>query len=196
LKGNQSAAPKDFHNTVGDNDVAATPTGSYTENGGTAEKITFNFADALDYVGGVNKQGMIASLVQNEEYGAVLKLEAEAHITAGYISIDYKKLMDAAGLTGVDMSDYGKVKITYLADTSYTADGGILKLGALRDGVIYPTDKNSLGITTYGKWHTQTLFFSSISGEVYGPVNAFTLSNANGALKGYAIYIAAIEFIK
>lgn len=196
LKGSQSVAPKDFHNTVGDNDVAATPTGSYTENGGTAEKITFNFAGALDYIGGVNKQGLKASLVQHEEYGAVLKLEAEQHITAGYISIDYKKLMDAAGLTAVDMSDYGKVKITYLADTSYTADGGILKLGILRDGEIYPTNKNSLGLTTYGTWHTQTVFYSSISEAVNGPVNALSIYNADGALKGDAIYIAAIEFIK
>lgn len=196
LKGNQSTAPKDFHNTVGDNDVAAAPAGSYTENGGTAEKITFNFADALNYVGGVNKQGLKASLVQHEEYGAVLKLEAEEHITAGYISIDYKKLMDAVGLTAVDMSNYDKVKITYLADTSYTADGGILKLGVLRDGVIYPTDKNSLGLTTHGKWHTQTMFYSSISGEVNGSVNALSIYNANGALKGDTIYIAAIEFIK
>jgi len=139
---------------------------------------------------------MTASLVANEEYGAVLKLEAEEHITAGYISIDYKKLMDAAGLTAVDISDYGKAKITYLADTSYTADGGILGLAVLRDGVIYPTDKNSLGLMTYGKWHTQTLYYSSISGEVNGPVNALSVYNADGALKGDAIYIASIEFIK
>jgi len=196
LKGSQSTAPEEFINPIGENDVAATPTGSYTENGGTAEKITFNFADALDYVGGVNKQGFKASLVQNEEYGAVLKLEAEEHITAGYISIDYKKLMDAAGLTAVDISDYGKAKITYLADTSYTAEGGILGLAVLRDGAIYPTDKNSLGLMTYGKWHTQTLYYSSISGEVNGPVNALSVYNGDGALKGDAIYIASIEFIK
>ena len=196
LKGSQSTAPKEFTNPVGENDVVAAPTGSYLDNGGTAEKIIFNFADALDYVGGVNKQGMEASLVENKEYGAVLKIEATEHITAGYISIDYKKLMDAVGLTAVDISDYGKVKITYLADTSYTAEGGILKLGILRDGVIYPADKNSLGLTTYGKWHTQTLFYSSISGEVNGAVNAMSIYNANGALKGDAIYIAAIEFTK
>ena len=196
LKGAQSTAPTVYTNPVGENDVAATPTGSYTDNGGTAEKIIFNFSDALDYVGGVNKQGFTASLVENEEYGAVLKLEAQEHITAGYISIDCKKLMEASGLTALDMSDYGKMKITYLAETSYTAEGGILKLSTLRDGAVYPTDKNSLGITTYGKWHTQTMFFSSISGEVNGPVNAFSIYNANGALKGDAIYIAAIEFTK
>ena len=147
-------------------------------------------------MGGVNKQGLEASLVEHKEYGAVLKIEATEHITACYISIDYKKLMDAVGLTAVDISDYGKVQITYLADTSYTADGGILKLGVLRDGVNYPTTKNSLGLTTYGKWHTQTMYFTSISGEVNGPVDAFSIFNANGALAGDAIYIAAIEFIK
>ncbi len=196
LKGNQSNAPKELTNPVGANDVAATPAGSYTENGGTAEKIIFNFSGALDYVGGVNKQGLEASLVEHEEYGAVLKIEATEHITAGYISIDYKKLMDAAGLAAVDISDYGKVKITYFADTSYTAEGGILKLGVLRDGVIYPTEKNAHGLTTYGQWHTQTVFYSSLSEEVNGLVNALSIYNANGALKGDAIYIAAIEFIK
>lgn len=196
LKGKNSTAPTTYKNTLGENDVVATPTGSYTENGGTAEKIIFNFADALNYVGGVNQQGLSASLVKHEEYGAVLKIEADSHITAGYISIDYKKLMDAAGLTGVDISDYGKVKITYLADTSYTVDGGILKFGVLRDGVVYPTSKNTLGLTTYEAWHTQTLFFSSIAGEVNGPINAFSIFNANGAVKGDVIYIASIEFIK
>ena len=196
LKGSQSTAPVSYTNPVGEKDVAAAPTGTYTENGGTAEKITFNFAGALDYIGGVNKQGFTASLVENEEYGTVLKLEAEDHITAGYISIDYKKLMEAAGLTPVDISDYGKVKITYLADASYESEGGIFRLGALREGVIYPTNKNALGIMTYGKWHTQTLYFSSISGEVHGEVNALSLYNADGALKGDAIYIAAIEFVK
>ena len=196
LKSKESTAATTYKNTVGENDVAATPAGSYTENGGTAEKITFNFANALDYVGGINQQGLKASLVKNEEYGAVLKLEAEGHITAGYISIDYKKLMDAAGLAGVDISDYGKVKVTYLADTGYTVDGGILKFAVLRDDAVYPTTKNSLGLTTYGAWQTQTLFFSSISGEVNGPVKAFSIWNANGAVDGDVIYIASIEFIK
>ena len=106
------------------------------------------------------------------------------------------KLMDAAGLTAVDMSDYGKVKITYLADTGYTLDGGILKFAVLRDDAVYPSSKNSLGLTTYGAWQTQTLFFSSIAGEVNGPVKAFSVMNANGAVQGDVIYIASIEFIK
>lgn len=196
LKGNSSAAPKEFVNPVGENDVVATPAGSYTENGGTAEKIIFNFAGALDYVGGLHKQGFDASLVQSEEYGAVLKIETAEHITAGYISIDYKKLMDAVGLKAIDISEYGKVKITYFADTSYTVEGGILKLGVLRDGVAYPSDKNTLGLTNYGQWHSQTVFYSSIASEVNGVVNALSIYNANGALKGDAIYIASIEFIK
>lgn len=196
LKGNQSTAPQDLTNPVGEKDAAATPAGSYTENGGTAEKVIFNFSNALDYVGGVNKQGLEASLVEHDEYGAVLKIEAAEHIAAGYISIDYKKLMDAVGLTAVDISNYGKVKITYLADTSYSAVGGVLKLGVLRDSVAYPTNQNSLNLTTYGKWQTQTLFFAGLSEEVYGPVNALSIYNANGALKGDAIYIASIEFLK
>ena len=167
-----------------------------SENGGTAEKVIFNFSNALDYVGGVNKQGMEASLVEHDEYGTVLKIEATEHIAAGYISIDYKKLMDAVGLTAVDLSDYGKVKITYLADTSYAAEGGVLKLSVLQDSVAYPTSQNSLDLTTYSKWQTQTMFFAGLTGAVDGPVNALSIYNANGALKGDAIYIASIEFLK
>ena len=55
---------------------------------------------------------------------------------------------------------------------------------------------NALGLTTYGQWKTQTLFYSSLSGEVYGAVNALSIYNADGALKGDAIYIASIEFVK
>ena len=196
LKGNQSIAPQDLTNSVGKNDAAATPAGSYTENGGAAEKVIFNFADALAYVGGVNKQGLEASLVELDEYGTVLKIEATGHITAGYISIDYKKLMDAAGLTAVDISNYSKVKVTYLADNSFAAEGCALKLGVLRDGVVYPTSQNSLDLAANGKWQTQTLLFTGLSADVYGPVNALSIYNANGALKGDAIYVASIEFLK
>lgn len=196
LKGSQSNEPKEYADSADGNDVTAVPTGSYTENGGTANRITFNFADALDYVGGVNKQGLTASLVENEEYGAVLKLEAESHITAGYISIDYKKLMDASGLTAVDISEYRKVKITYFVENSFAAEGGVQKLSVLRDGEIYPTEQNSFNLTARGKWNTQTIFCSSIAGEGNGLVNALSIYNANGALKGDAIYIAAIEFTK
>lgn len=196
LKGAKSVAAKDFHNTVGDSDVAATPTGSYTDNGGTAEKMTFNFAGATDYVGKLHNMGFEASLVEDATYGTVLKLQAKEHINSGYISIDYAELMKACGLNPVNVTEYNKVKITYRAETTYSVDGGILKLGVLRDGAMYPTAKNSLGITTYGKWNTQTIYYSSLSGEVKGPVNALSIYNADGALKGDAIYIAAIEFIK
>lgn len=196
LKGSSSTAPERFRNTFGDADTEAKPTGGYTEKGGTAEKMIFDFADALKYVGNVNCQGFKASLVADATYGTVLKLEAADHITAGYISIDYATLMRSAGLTPVDAKEYNKVKITYLANTSYTADGGALKLGVLREGVIYPSGTNALGLTKYGEWNTQTLYFSSLSGEVYGPVNALSLYIGDGALAGDAIYIASIEFIK
>ena len=196
LKSKQSNAPIAFVNPAGEQDVAAVPTGGYTENGGTEKKITFDFADALDYVGGVNQQGLTASLVENPEYGTVLKLEAENHITSGYISIDYKKLMDAAGLAAVELSEYRKVKITYLVENSFTAEGSIQKLSVLQDGEIYPAEHNSFNLTTHGKWNTQTIFCSGITGEGNGFVNALSLYYANGALKGDAIYIASIEFLK
>lgn len=196
LKGAQSTTPEAYRNPAGEADAAANPTGSFAENGGTAEKLTFHFADALNYVGNVNCQGYEASLVTDETYGTVLKLQAKEHIVAGYISIDYGALMKDCGLSPVDASEYKKVKITYLANASYTADGGILKLGVLRDGVQYPSGMNALGLTTYGQWKTQTLFYSSLSGEVYGAVNALSIYNADGALKGDAIYIATIEFVK
>lgn len=196
LKGAQSTQPQDYQNPATGGDVEATPTGSYIENGGTAEKLIFNFADALNYVGNVNQQGFEASLVQDETYGTVLKLYAKEHIVAGYISIDYGALMSACGLTAVDATEYSKVKITYLSNATYASNSSILMLGVLRDGVMYPTAKNALGLTTNEKWTTQTLYFSSLSGEVYGPVNALSIYNADGVLKGDAIYIASIEFIK
>jgi len=192
LKSKQSVAPKELVNPVGQNDVAATATGSYTQNGGTAEKLIFNFADAPNYMGGVNKQGLEAKLVQHQEYGAVLKVEATDHITAGYISIDYKALMEAADLTPVDISEYRKVKITYSADNSFTAEKGVLRFSILQDGETYPTDKNSVDLKTYGKWCTQTVSCSGITGEI----NALSIHYADGALMGDAIYIASIEFIK
>ena len=193
LKGSQSNAPKEYANQ---NDVSAVPVGSYTENGGTAHKITFNFADALDYVGGVNQQGLTASLVENKEYGTVLKIEAESHITAGYISIDYQKLMDDADLAAVDISEYRRVKITYFVENSFTAEGSIQKLSILQDGELYPTDQNSFELTTYDKWNTKSIFCSGLAGEGNGSVNALSIYNASGALKGDAIYIASIEFTK
>ena len=196
LKSKQANAPKELINPVGQNDVAATATGSYTHNGGTAETVIFNFADALNYTGGVNKQGLEAKLVNDREYGTVLKVEATDHITAGYISIDYKALMQASGLTAADFSQYKRVKITYYADTSYSKEGSKLKLGFLGDGVVYPNDKNAIELTTYGKWQTQTMYLSGISGEVNGQLNALSIYNAKGALKGDAIYIASIEFVK
>ena len=196
LKGAQSTPAQAYENPVGKDDVVATPTGSYTENGGTAEKITFNFADALNYIGKVNQQGYSASLVEDETYGTVLKLTAKEHITGGYISIDYGALMEACGLTPVDATEYNKVKITYLADASYSAEGSILKLGVLREGSLYPTANNSQSLTVYSKWYTQTLYYSSMSSEVKGPVNALSLYNANGAVMGDTIYIASIEFLK
>lgn len=196
LKGAQSTVAGDYRNPAGEADVQAKPSGSFTENGGSATMLTFNFADALNYVGNVNKQGFEASLVEDATYGTVLKLQATEHIIAGYISIDYGALMKASGLTAADAKEYSKVKITYCANTSYTADGGIFKLGVLREGVVYPSGMNALGLSNYGKWNTQTLYFSSLSGEVYGPVNALSLYNADGALAGDTIYIASIEFVK
>mgnify|MGYP003292438232 CR=1 FL=1 len=196
LKSKPSNAPQALVNPIGKNDVATTATGSFTQNGGTAEKLIFNFADALNFMGGVNQQGLDAKLVQHQEYGTVLKVEANDYITAGYISIDYKALMQAAGLTGVDISDYKKVQITYLADTSYSKQGSKLKLGFLGDGVVYPNDQNAIELKTYGKWQTQTMVLSGIAGQVNGQLNALSIYSAQGALKGDAIYIASIEFIK
>ncbi len=196
LKSSRSTAPQALVNAAGANDVAAAPAGSYTENGGTAQKITFNFADALDYVGGVNKQGLTASLVANEEYGAVLKVEADNHMTAGYISIDYQKLMEAAGLTAVDLSEYSKVKVTYLVNNSFAKEGADATISILRDGELYPTEQNSFELTTYGQWETQTIFCSGLAADGNGQINALSICNPDGALMGDTVYIAAIEFIK
>ena len=196
LNGGQSTAPQEYSNPTDDARAEAKPTGSYTENGGTAEKVIFNFADALNYVGNLKKQGFEASLVQDETYGTVLKIQAAEHIVTGAMSIDYGTLMKDCGLTPVNTKEYSVVKITYLANASYSTENGILRLGMLKEGVNIAAETNSLGLKTYGKWVTQTLATSLLPDSVQGVLNALTVYNAQGALKGDAIYIASIEFLK
>lgn len=45
-------------------------------------------------------------------------------------------------------------------------------------------------------WGTQTLAISLLPKSVHGTLNALSIFNADGALKGDAIYIASIEFLK
>ena len=196
LCGGKSKAPETYSNITADDLPEAKPAGSYTENGGTAEKVIFHFADALDYVGGVKKQGFEAGLVQDETYGTVLKIRATEHIASGAISIDYGALMQAYGLTPVDTKEYSVVKITYLANASYSSESGILRLGILKKGMNISAETNSLGLRTCGKWVTQTMAISLMPGSVHGVLNALTVYNAEGALQGDTIYIASIEFLK
>ena len=196
LDGGTSVQPQGYGSAFTDDRPEAKPTGSYTENGGTAEKVTFNFADALNYVGNVKKQGFEASLVRDETYGTVLKLQVAKHIASGAISIDYGALMKDCGLNAVNTKEYSIVKITYLANASYSVESGILRLGMLKKGVNIVAENNSLGLKTYGKWVTQTLAISLMPGSVHGELNALTVYNAEGALQGDAVYIASIEFVK
>ena len=196
LDGGKSVAPQDYDNSATDDRPEVKPTGSYTENGGTAEKVIFNFADALNYVGNLKKQGFEASLVQDETYGTVLKIQASEHIATGAMSIDYGTLMKDCALTPVNTKEYSVVKITYLANASYSTEDGILRLGMLKEGVNIAAETNSLGLKTYGKWVTQTLAIALMPDSVQGVLNALTVYNAQGALKGDAIYIASIEFVK
>jgi len=196
LTGKRSTAPAAYRNTIADNRTPASPTGSFTENGGTAEKVIFHFSDALNYVSNANQHGFSASLVEDETYGTVLKLEAAEHITTGYIFFDYGELMRACGLTAINTGEYNVMKITYLANTSYTDDNGILRFGFLRDGIPIPSETNSFGLKTYGKWTTQTVALSLLPNGVHGTVGALCLFNPKGALAGDSICIASIEFVK
>jgi len=196
LDGGKSTAPQPYTNPMNADDVQAAPAGSFTENGGTAEKLTFNFADALNYIGNVKKQGFEASLVQDETYGTVLKLRSVKHMASGAISIDYGALMKDCGLTPINTKEYNIVKITYLANTSFSADEGVLRLAFLKEGLNISAETNSLGLSTYGQWTTKTLALSLLPDSVHGTLNALSIYNADGALQGDAIYIAAIEFMK
>lgn len=196
LNGQTSTAPTPYRNPLAETEAEAKPTGGFTENGGTAEKITFKFENALDYLGNVSQQGFTASLVENETYGAVLKIEASEHLTSGKISIDYGALMQACGLDPIDTKQYSIVKITYLANTSFSSEEGILRLGFLRQGMNITAETNSMGLNKYGKWSTQTLVISTMPDSVHGPLNALTIYNTEGALAGDTIYIASIEFIQ
>ena len=196
IDGGSSAAPQDYDKSAADDRPEAKPTGSYLENGGTAEYVTFNFADALNYVGNLKKQGFEASLVTDETYGTVLKVRATEHMASGAISIDYGTLMKDCGLTPVDTRECTVVKITYLANASYSTESGVLRLGMLKEGMNIAAETNSLGLKTYGKWTTQTLVVSLMPSSVHGVLNALTVYNAEGALMGDCIYIASIEFLK
>ena len=57
-------------------------------------------------------------------------------------------------------------------------------------------ETNSLGLKTYGKWATQTLALSLMPSSVQGVLNTLMIFNAEGALRGDAVYIASIEFVK
>jgi hypothetical protein len=196
LSGGKSTAPQEYDQSATDNRPEAKPTGSYTENGGTAEKLTFHFADALNYVGNLKKQGFEASLVTDETYGTVLKIRAAEHMASGAISIDYGELMKACGLSPINTKEYSLVKITYLANASYLTESGVMRLGMLKEGMNIVAETNSLGLKTYGKWATQTLALSLMPSSVQGVLNTLMIFNAEGALRGDAVYIASIEFVK
>lgn len=196
LTGKQSTVPEEYRNTTADISTPANPTGSFMENGGTAEKVIFHFADALNYVRDPEQHGFEASLVEDETYGTVLKLQVAEHMASGYVSFDYGALMQACGLTGVDTGEYNVMKVTYFANTSYTDANGILRCGFLREGIPSPSETNSFGLKTYGKWTTQTMALSLLPNGVHGTVDALCLFNPNGALAGDVIYIASIEFLK
>ena len=196
LSGGKSTAPQAYTNPLNVPLAEVTPSGSFTENGGTAEKLIFNFADALKYIGNVKQQGFEASLVKDETYGTVLKLQAKEHIASGAISIDYGALMKDCGLTPINTKEYNVVKITYLANTSFSADEGVLRLAFLKEGLNISAETNSLGLTTYGQWTTKTLALSLLPESIHGQLGALSIFNAIGALQGDAIYIASIEFTK
>ena len=158
--------------------------------------MIFHFADALNYVGNLKKQGFEASLVTDETYGAVLKIRAAEHMASGAISIDYGELMKACGLTPINTKEYSLVKITYLANASYLTESGVMRLGMLKEGMNIVAETNSLGLKTYGKWATQTLALSLMPSSVPGVLNTLMIFNAEGALQGDAVYIASIEFLK
>ena len=196
LNGQTSTAPTPYRNPMPDDRPDVTATGSFTENGGSAENLIFNFENALDYVGNLNQQGFEASLVEDETYGTVLKIQASEHIASGKISIDYAELMKACGLTPVNTKEYSIVKITYLANTSYSSDEGMLRLGFMREGMNIVAETNSIGLNKYGKWSTQTLALTLLPNSAHGNLNALSIYNTEGALAGDVIYIASIEFMK
>lgn len=196
LNGGSSTAPTPYSNPINGEDVAATPSGGFVENGGTAEKLIFHFDGALEHLGGIKLQGFEASLVQDETYGTVLKLEATDHMASGAISIDYGALMKACGLTPINTKEYSVVKITYLANTSFSTDTGVLRLAFLKEGQNITAETNSLGLTTYGQWTTKTLALTLLPQSVHGTLNALSIYSAEGVLRGDAIYIASIEFVK
>ena len=104
--------------------------------------------------------------------------------------------MKDCGLTPINTKEYNVVKITYLANTSFSADEGVLRLAFLKEGLNISAETNSLGLTTDGQWTTKTLALSLLPESIHGQLGALSIFNAIGALQGDAIYIASIEFTK
>ena len=134
--------------------------------------------------------------MQDETYGTVLKLQAAEHIASGAISIDYGMLMKDCGLSPINTKDYNVVKITYLANASFSADEGILRLAFLKEGQKISAETNSLELAVDDKWTTKTLALSLLPTSIHGELGALSIFTAIGALRGDAIYISSIEFLK
>lgn len=196
LKDGQSVAPKEYSNEIGKDDVASTPTGTYKEQGGTSTKIIFDFNNALEYVGNINKNAMEASLVKDEEMGNVLKLTATENTTRPYISIDYLKLMKDNGLSILNVNDLPNMKITYRVESSWNYKATPVRVGLLGEKLSLLDTQTSLPLKKSGTWYTQTIDFSIHAAMVQGKVSGIGFYSGDGLLRGDSIYISSIEFVE
>ena len=186
-----------YRNESSDSDVLDENTNAASV---TAQKITFTAGELLNYF--TDGQYMQADLVKAGTYGSALRLMATEPCPNLYAYFDYDGLMQAKGLTPLQIASYSKIKITY--KTSLTVSSSELILAVLNEGsntVKYGT--NTTALTNSEAYVTATLDIakaSSASGAITDIVFG-TMAYANdysgvcGMFAGDAIYIYSIEFV-
>lgn len=188
-----SAAPDVYVNEryLSDNVVTVS-----SEINATSEKIVFDSADLLKYIGNNEKKGVSAAIVADGAGGKCLRLTADKSRIDPCISIDYALLMKDLGLEGVSADEYKKIKIEYLY--SVTKSQSRVYFGASTDNMVPLT----AGLNTAEMSATNSAYASAVydftqNADFWtGKITYLGMLSNIGLMAGDGIYIRSVEFIK
>ena len=187
-----------YKNSASENDAIFTGGASSV----TAQKIVFSADDILEYFS-VN-QYMDASIIADDTYTGVLRLQAADSCPNVFAYFDYDKLMQDKGLTPAQISKYNKIRITY--KTSLTISNCELMVGVLNEGdsaVKYSGNTVKIENSSNAMYTSRTLDIpkqksasGAITDIIFGTM-AYTsdFSGTCGMFAGDSIYISSIEFL-
>ena len=185
-----------MENTVASSDVVLTDGESIVKN----NKVTFAGADVVEYF--TDSQYFKADVVENGNYGAVLRLMATESCPNVYAYFDYAKFMADKGFTASQIENVSKIKIVY--QTAFTIKNTEFVLAVLNEGdpkVSYGTNTSAMANSEAFSERTVTVFKStSASGNItkilFGTMGyTDDFSGVCGLFKGDCVYIRSIEFI-